>query len=195
MADETKVLQIPGKLLAKANWTENDKESGGYIYNRPFGEIAAGAVIADETVVIADSGLGDVGGGIGIGALSAINARDFAAGASYTIIFDGDEYTAICEEFDSKLSLVAYDDNGGIIVGVEDSGFAACSLGKYPAGEHTLKIVLAADAVKTLNKRYLPKDITALVEKVATLEETVKTLSDGVEGVVEAIDTINGEVI
>ena len=195
MADETKRLQIPGKLLAKADWTENDKESGGYIYNRPFGEIAAGAVIVDETVTISDSGMADAGDTLGIGELLAINARDFAAGASYTIIFDGDEYTATCEDDNGELYLIAFDDNDGLIVGIIDSRLIVCSLGRYPAGEHTLKIVLAADAVKTVDKKYLPEDITALVEKVTTLEESVKTLSDGIDGVAEAIDMINGEVI
>lgn len=41
----------------------------------------------------------------------------------------------------------------------------------------------------------IPEEITALSERTAALEETVKALSEGAGYVAEAIDTINGEVI
>lgn len=169
------VTTLDSKFLGDVPWEK--------VTDKPFDEFAAGTVVTEETVTIGDYD--------DITTLRKLDSNLLIDGATYSVIFDGNEYSGVCEyiESDNRMQIFIYNsDNLNIASVVCVQQLAALiteSEELFPSGTAMdVKIVLTSDTIKKIDAKFIP-EIEALPE--VTTEDNGKIISvvDGAWTVIE----------
>lgn len=151
------VQKIPVVYLDQPDWNQVDKSNGGYIKNRPFGDLPAGTIVVDETTVTC----------LNYGYVVAALINEPKIGAhSYSVEFDGVTHELIGEvtEIDgvNQVALSYTDDSDSGIsftIAKNYNGILGDHVLLASEGEHTFKITLVEDIIEKIDSKYLPDDI------------------------------------
>jgi hypothetical protein len=142
------------------------------IVNKPFGVIAAGAIVADETITFAGE----------ISAMSTINANNIFVGAQYSVVINGSQYSGVGQVIGDGVIGVMVGNFGAILPAY--NGFIAFDETMFTVGsEYTITATLAEDFVKKIDEQYLPDNIgggSGLPESTTT--DSGKVLTVGTDG-------------
>jgi hypothetical protein len=173
------IKKIDSKYVHQPDWNEADSTKGGYILNKPFGNIKAGTIVADHTAM-PSLDLGGVYAAI-------INPIGLIAGVSYTLQYDNIEYTSVAVESildnGSAQIILGDDDEWPLIFCDNYAGSGASLLLSTTVNSCHYIIKCAEDAVKKINKEFIPDDIgsgESLPPVTTSDNDKVMTVVDGV---------------
>lgn len=182
------IEKIDSKYLTQSDWNENDATHASYIINRPFGITPLGTVIVPETSVNLTIPFDGI-------YYTPIKPVGFVENHSYSVEFDGINYTLPAVKDDTGGISVSYEDGTDCPFLIFDNfNGSGHSLVFSSMGEHTFKIALAEDVITKIDAKYLPDNIgsgSSLPE--VTTSDAGKFLRVSAEGtwIVETIQDVS----
>lgn len=189
--------KINHKYLHQPDWDTTDTSKASYILNKPFGYINAGTVVFDSNIQCSTE--------FGEGVYVAIphDPISLIANVSYTVVFDNNEYTMVAEEIGngsySSIGLINYDPLFVCITNY--NGIGINIIVASDTNKHTCTIKLAENAVKKINKDFIP-EIDGLPpvttednNKTLTVVDGTWTVAEPAKGVPEVTTSDNGKFL
>lgn len=172
------IKKIDPQYLYQPDWNENNRNSGSYIVNRPFGEITAGTVIVPEKKVnltIDFSGNGELWMSIvpnmGLG-------NYVVEGKNYNINFDGNYYMGVGIAQDGMSTGVVYQSDTISIMIVDNyEGMGVSIIVSNQSGQHAVSVVCVEDIITKIDPKYLPDSLPTV-----TTDDVGKFLRVGADG-------------
>lgn len=139
------ITTIDPKFLGDVPW---DK-----ITNKPFGVIAAGAVVADESIVVSGE----------LTPLTTLNAGNIVIGAQYDIMVNNVWYNGIGMSLGGLTGIMIANGSNEEVgaIAIEYGGLIVMSDTFITPGVPTdIKVTLSEDAIKKIDAKYLPDDLS-----------------------------------
>ena len=193
--DGSILKKINHKYLHQPDWDVTDMSKASYILNKPFGYMNAGTVVFDGDVQ------GTIEFGQGIYAAVLNDPISLIANASYTVVFDNNEYTMVAEEVGngsySSIQLMNYNPLFTCITNY--SGMGINVVAASDTNKHTCTIKLAENVVKKINKDFIPVNLPDVTSednnKVMTVVDGSWTAAEPAKGVPEVTTSDNGKFL
>lgn len=148
-----------------SDWNQSDSNADGYIKNRPF-------YTKNEEVAILPEHSANDGD-------SSIIKKSLTVGTTYIVTFDGVDYETVCRYYDGYKILgnnAIYEYDNGVTTdsgepfALEENGSSREMFFYFQDKTipHTVKIITYTEAVKKIDKKYLPKE-TVLESDLASV--------------------------
>ena len=179
----------------KPDWNELNISSNAYIKNKPFYELSAGTVIVNETTVNCNQPLQE------FLYYAIIDEPNIIGGYQYEIYYDGTPYVLTAQGDNDQATIVYDGDNNiffAIAKNIENTGM---NMFISTAGQHTFKVILSEDIIKTIDPKFIPK-IDGLPEvtaddngKTLLVSEGIWSVAEPVKGVPEVSDADDGKFL
>lgn len=159
----------------QSDWNQNDTAAADYVKNRPFysGDPVETVLVEESTVAFEDGG--------SMYLAKWPESLDWVEGQTYTVKFDGTEYSCVCQIYEGSsivignLSIVgAGDDSGEPFLIFSNEPWATATLDT--SASHVISISTSVPEVKKIDQKYLPVIKGADGESV-----TVSTVSESTE--------------
>lgn len=189
------IKKVDLQYIYQPDWNENNKNSGSFIVNKPFGEIAAGTVIIPTTQTEFTMEMESTY----ISFVSDMGLSNYVYnGSKYTIVVDGVSYEATGIVEDGTYGVMCMTDTFLFAVFDNYEGTGMSIVASSQNGKHTYSVIVAEDIIQKIDEKYIPK-VDGL--PVVTGEDDGKTLvvSDGVwsmaKGVPVATTEDNGKFL
>ncbi len=179
-------LTISGDITKPLNVSYIPDIPWSKIANKPFGDIPAGTVVCEETVIAGSFSGNDHQG---FAPLSSLVKNAVIVGTNYNVEINGTMYTGTCvsTDFGSTVSIVDSNLNevAGIFVDLYGFGSMLTTVSQYIANGTScdVKVTLVEAAVVKIDSTYLPDDLSGLPE--STESDNGKVLTVGSDGTAE----------
>lgn len=186
------IKKVDLQYLYQPDWNENNRNSGSYIANKPFGEITAGTAIVPEqnvNLTVDIAGNGELWASIvpNMGLSGYI-----VEGKNYNINFDGSYYMGIGVAQDNMGIGVIYQSDSTSIAIVDNFENTEVSLiMSNQSGQHTASVTCVEDIITKIDPKFLPEAGSSLPE--VTSSDAGKFLRVSADGVWVAATIPNAE--
>jgi hypothetical protein len=172
------IKKVDLQYLYQPDWNENNRNSGSYIANKPFGEVAAGTAIVPKqnvnlTIDIAGNGQ------IWASMVPNMGLSDYIVeGKNYNINFDGSYYMGVgIAQDDMGIGVMYQSDSIVIIVADDFEGSGVSLIVSNQSGQHTVSVVCVEDIITKIDPKYLPDSLPTV-----TTDDVGKFLRVGADG-------------
>jgi hypothetical protein len=163
---------IDPKFIADVSW---DK-----ISNKPFGDLAAGSAVVDETVTLGAAGA--------ITPLTTINVSNMIVGAEYNIAIGDATFIGYCTQPDEGGILMVATNDFEIVISDAIGGMVCESIAGLTEGTaYHVKVTLASDEVLKIDAKYLPSGLPD-----SSASDSGKVLTVGDDGAVTWSEPVSG---
>lgn len=178
------IKKVDLQYLYQPNWNENNRNSGSYIANKPFGEITAGTVIVPKqnvNLTIDFANNGELWASI----VPNMGLSDYIVeGKNYNINFDGRYYMGVgVAQDDMGIGVTYQSDSTRIAIADNYQGTGLSIIVFNQTGQHTVSVTCAEDIITKIDPKYLPDNIgggSSLPEVDTSNNGQVMTVVNGV---------------
>lgn len=177
--------------FVKPNWNENDSSKEGYIKNRPFYE-----EVTDE-ILLPEQNYSFVGTSFD-DAFTTTPTFEFTGGSTYTVIWDGEEYSCIAYYAPEPNGMALGNPSlGGVTGGGGNEPFCVVFFNGriliFPetSGKHTFLIKAGNTTIHKIDEKFLPEQKPATL--LVTCNDDMGTFDKPYSEILEAYN--NGQIV